>query len=194
MNKEFLWKHLIFFDQLLIFSCQSLVFGFQFPLLAPIFLQKFLKQTHRIFEKWRFEMGLVKDFVEILAREKWAVYLFMLWGGARFFWGLGGIMSSWTYGMIGFSLIGNIFYLGTGLVLVLFGWKLLRSDFLGFLSRERLFAYFLLLWGGSSFFFAVDDIIGIGTNVAVFVAALFYLLSGVVLALLGYKLLMSKDA
>jgi len=134
-------------------------------------------------------MGLVKDFVEILAREKWAVYLFLLWGGARFFWGLDGILASseWSY------LIANIFYLGTGVFLVLFAWKLLRSSFLGALSRERTFAVFLLLWGGSSFFFAVHDLIWRSEITAGLIAALFYLLSGVVLLLLGFKLFQSKD-
>jgi hypothetical protein len=134
-------------------------------------------------------MGLAKEFVEILAKEKWAVYLFLLWGGARFFWGLGGILApfDWSYS------IANIFYMLTGVFLVLFGWKLLKSSFLGSLSREKVFACFLLLWGGSSFFFAIHDIAGLFEVTAGAVAALFYLLSGVVLVMLGYKVLQAKN-
>ena len=135
-------------------------------------------------------MGLVKDFVEILAKEKWVVYLFLLWGGARFFWGLDGILASldWSYS------IANILYLGTGVVLALFALKLLKSGFLGGLSKESLFAVFLLLWGGASFFFAVHGIIGRSEISAGLIAALFYLLSGVVLLLLGFRLIQSRGS
>jgi hypothetical protein len=134
-------------------------------------------------------MGLTRDFVELLAKEKWVAYLFLLWGGARFFWGLDGVLTpfDWSYS------IANIFYLIGGLVLALFALKLLKSNFLGVLPKENLFAYFLLLWGGSSFFFAVHDIIWRSEVSVGLIAALLYLLSAALLVLLGYKLLQSKD-
>ena len=64
-----------------------------------------------------------------------------------------------------------------------------------------MFAYFLLLWGGASFFFGVDDIIYFAPllsqdpeTVVALLAELFYLLSGVLLTLFGFRLIQSKES
>lgn len=134
-------------------------------------------------------MGFAKDFVEMLVKEKWVVYLFLLWAGAFFFWGLDGLLnyrSEWSL------TIANLLYLVAGIVLALFAIKSLKSGFLETLSKVRAFAYFLLLWGGASFFFAVHDLANYATSLGL-LASLFYLLSGVLLILFGFKLFQSKE-
>jgi hypothetical protein len=140
-------------------------------------------------------MGFVKDCIERLAKEKWIVYLLLLWAGGRFFWGLNGILNygfdvSWIIGAVA-----NLLYLLTGVFLALFAVKLLERDIFAALSNERMFALFLLFWGGSSFLFAVQDIIyygGAGMAVPL-IATLFGLLAGVVLLMLGFKLFQNKE-
>ena len=62
-------------------------------------------------------MGFAKDFVEMLVKEKWVVYLFLLWAGAFFFWGLDALSArgfEWSL------TIANLLYLVAGIVLALF--------------------------------------------------------------------------
>jgi len=134
-------------------------------------------------------MGFAKDFVEMLVKEKWVVYLFLLWAGAFFFWGLDALSArgfEWSL------TIANLLYLVAGIVLALFAIKSLKSGFLETLSKVRAFAYFLLLWGGASFFFAVHELDYYATLLGL-IASLFYLLSGVLLILFGFKLFQSKE-
>jgi hypothetical protein len=146
-------------------------------------------------------MGFAKDFIEMLSKQKWVVYLFLLWAGAFFFWGLDGLLSYGFGGSWVIEAIANLLYLVAGIVMALFALKFLISGFLGALSKERLFVYFLLLWAGSLFFFALNDIIYFvpllseDAEIAVaLLAALFELLSGALLALLGFKLFQSKES
>jgi hypothetical protein len=144
-------------------------------------------------------MGFAEEFVEIIAKEKWVVYLFLVWAAAFFFWGLDGLLSQGFVGNGVVSAIANLLYLVAGIFLVLFALKFLIGNFIGAISKVRLFAYFLLLWGGASFFFGVDDIIYFApllsheaeTAVAL-IAELFYLFSGVLLTLFGFRLIQSK--
>lgn len=145
-------------------------------------------------------MGFAKDFGEMLAKEKWVVYLFLLWAGAFFFWGVEGLLGGRVGGNWVIEAVANLLYLVAGIVLALFAAKFMRIDPLAAFSKERLFAYFLMLWGGASFFFAVSDLLYFGpylsgdaTAGVALIASLFYLLSGAVLVLLGFKLFQSKD-
>jgi hypothetical protein len=146
-------------------------------------------------------MGFAKEFIEIIAKEKWVVYLFLVWAAAFFFWGLDGLLSTGLVGNGVVSAIANLLYLLAGIFLALFALKFLTGNFLAAISKTRLFAYFLLLWGGASFFFGVDDIIYFApllsqdpeTAVAL-IAELFYLLSGVLLTLFGFRLIQSKES
>jgi hypothetical protein len=97
--------------------------------------------------------------------------------------------------------IANLLYLVAGIFLALFSLKFLVGNLLGGVSKERLFAYFLLLWGGASFFFGVDDIIYFtpllsqdAEPAVALIAELFYLFSGVLLTLFGFRLLQSKES
>jgi hypothetical protein len=64
-----------------------------------------------------------------------------------------------------------------------------------------MFAFFLLLWGGASFFFGVNDVIyyapSLSQDVEVavaFIAAILYLASGVLLVLFGFNFLQSRES
>jgi len=90
--------------------------------------------------------------------------------------------------------------LAAGVVLALFAAKSLKSGFLGSLSKERLLMYFVLLWAGSFFFWAIHDISSFGPYALEYtedamglIAALFDLVAGAVLAFLGWKLLKAKE-
>ena len=147
-------------------------------------------------------MGISKDFVEILAKEKLLVYFLLIWAGTFFFWAIHGL---WSYGLHAedaadvLAIIARLMELLAGVVLALLALKLLKSDFLGTLTKANLLAYFLLLWAGSFFFWGLSDIAYYGPYVSRYaedatalIAALFELAAGAVLALLGWKLLTTK--
>ncbi len=144
-------------------------------------------------------MGFAKEFGEMLAKEKWVVYLFLVWAGAFFFWGLEGLLSLGFGGNWAVEAIANLLYLVAGIFMALFALKFLKVDPLVAVSKERLFAYFLLLWGGASFFFAINDLVYFSSfsqdaeTVVALMAALFYLASGALLTFFGFTLFQSKD-
>jgi hypothetical protein len=87
----------------------------------------------------------------------------------------------------------------SGVVLALLALKLLKSDFIAALPKEKLLVYFLLLWAGSFFFWALSDIayygpyaLKYGEDATALIAALFELAVGAVLALLGWRLMATK--
>ena len=147
-------------------------------------------------------MVLAKDIVDILAKEKLLVYFLLLWAGTFFFWAIHGL---WIYGLNVegaadvLAIIANLMDLLVGVVLALLALKLLKSGFLGTLLKEKLLVYFLLLWAGSFFFWALSDIAyygpyasRYGEDAMAVIAALFELAVGAVLALLGWRLMATK--
>ena len=145
----------------------------------------------------------LKGFIEGLAKEKYLVYFLLAWAGVLFFWALSNIVGEATnlkYAYNGIYLFSDLFELGQGAILALLSVKLLSANFMANLKKEVLVAYFLLLWAGSFFFGAIGDIaydaqwgiknasdgIGILGTISSFIA-------GVVLALVGWKLLQAKD-
>jgi hypothetical protein len=146
-------------------------------------------------------MGFAKEFVEMLTKERRVVYLFLVWAGAFFFWGLDGLLSLGYGGNYAVEALANLLYLVAGIVMALFALKFLKIDPLTALSKEKMFAFFLLLWGGASFFFGVNDVIyyapSLSQDVEVavaFIAAILYLASGVLLVLFGFNFLQSRES
>ena len=146
-------------------------------------------------------MGFAKEFMEIIAKEKWVVYLLLVRAAAFFFWGLDGLLSQGLIGNGAVSAIANLLYLVAGIFLALFALKFLKGNFLEAISKTRMFAFFLLLWGGASFFFGVDDILYFvpllsqdAVTAVALIAELFYLISGVLLTLFGLRLIQSKES
>jgi len=145
-------------------------------------------------------MGIAKDFVEMVAKEKLLAYFLLLWAGSFFFWAISDI-ASWGIHIdemapVVFALIGVLMELAAGIVLALFAAKFLTGSFLRALSKERLLVYFVLLWAGSFFFWALHDIgdfaYGFGDALAL-IGALFHLAAGALLGVLGWKLLKTKE-
>lgn len=149
------------------------------------------------------EMGIVKEFIRVIEKEKLVIYFMMLCAGAFFFWTVYRLAA---YGFnagsanAAFQIIANLAELGGGIMLGLFAVKLLRSDFVGSLSKEKLLPYFLLLWGISFFFWALSDFTHYGPygidsfeNALAVLGTLFSLGVGVVLALFSWKLMSTKD-
>jgi hypothetical protein len=84
-----------------------------------------------------------------------------------------------------------------GVILGVLGFKLLGIKFLPTLTKEKLLAYFLLLWGASFFFLAIFDILSFGWMSADVVlrslGSLFQIAAGAVLARFGWELLNNID-
>ncbi len=147
-------------------------------------------------------MGIAKDIVEILTKEKLLVYFLLLWAATFFFWAIHGLWVNAVHvegAADVLAIIANLMDLLAGVVLALLAVKLLKSGFLGTLSKEKLVVYFLLLWAGSFFFWALSDFayygpyaLRYGEDAMALVAAIFELAAGAVLALLGWRLLTNK--
>jgi hypothetical protein len=74
---------------------------------------------------------------------------------------------------------------------------MLGIKFLPTLTKEKLLAYFLLLWGASFFFLAIFDMLSFGWMSADVVlrslGSLFQIAAGAVFVLFGWNLLNNKD-
>ena len=145
----------------------------------------------------------LKNFLDELSKEKFLVYFILAWAGVFFFWSISSLAyrithltSAWS-GLVVFT---DLFDLGAGIILAILAFKLLIPNLMAGLKREALVSYFLLLWAGSFFFGGIADIAydaqygitsasdGIGI-----LGILSELAAGAVLALVGWKLLTSKD-
>jgi hypothetical protein len=141
-----------------------------------------------------------KNIIGLIEKEKLLVYFVLLWAGSFFFWNLGSEVYYATHfysALNGFAVFNNLIELFAGVMLGLLGFKLLGMKFLPTLTKEKLLVYFLLLWAGSFFFWAIYDIVDFGPMSAQAVFSLLGILcdlaAGAVLALFSWKLLTSKD-
>jgi hypothetical protein len=136
------------------------------------------------------------NIVELLEKEKLAVYFVLLWAGSFFFWNVSSeiwYISNMNSALRGFGFFNNLIELFAGVVLALLGFKLLGMKFLPTLTKEKLLVYFLLLWAASFFLWAIYDFATFGPFSADAVVGLLGTLcdlgAGAVLALFGLKLL-----
>lgn len=141
-----------------------------------------------------------KNIVELLEREKIVVYFVLLWAGSFFFWNIGSLIYyafHMNSALNGFATLNNLVELLAGVMLGMLGFKLLGIKFLATLTKEKLLAYFLLLWASSFFLWAIYDIVNFGPMSAEaafrLLGALCDLAAGAVLALFSWKLLNTKD-
>ncbi len=140
-----------------------------------------------------------KNIIELLEKEKIIAYFVLLWAGSFFFWSIASEIyyASHLYSALnGFAVFINIIELLAGVMLALLGFELLGKKLLPMFTKEKLLVYFLLLWAGSFFFWAIYDLADIGPLTA---QAAFRLLgtlcdlgAGAVLAFLGWKLFTPK--
>ncbi len=141
-----------------------------------------------------------KNIVELLEKEKIIAYFVLLWAGSFFFWNIASEIyyASHLYSTLsGFAVFINLIELLAGVMLGMLGFKLLGMKFLPMLTKEKLLVYFLLLWAGSFFFWAIYDLADFGPMTAEAAVRLLGTLcdlgAGVVLAFFGWKLFTSKD-
>jgi len=150
-------------------------------------------------------MGIVKNFIDELAKQKLLVYFVTLWGASLFIWTAYGMVE---YGFemrtsIELYVVDLLFHfseLFAGLLLLIFGIKLMNTNLLKAIKNERLLAYFLILWAASFFFWGIWYIIDFGPaifeniqNPIAFIGALAKLAAGAVLGLFSIKLLNETD-
>jgi hypothetical protein len=148
-------------------------------------------------------MGVVKKFIDELAKHKLLIYFAILWGASMFFWSLydiGYYVTNFSDAMDALPVLYNLMELGAGLFLALFGIKLLQVNFLKTLDNEKVLVYFLLLWAGSLFFSGLYDIVDFGPyifecweDILGFIGALADFFGGAVLALFTWNLLSKKE-
>ena len=142
-------------------------------------------------------MGIVKNFIDELAKHKLLVYFVTLWGAMLFLWTVYGLIE-YGFETDVLGIIDIFFHLSeliAGALLVMFGVKLLKADFLKELKNERLFIYFLLLWAATFFFWGLYNIIDFGPwifryleHMIAFLGGLAALFAGLVLGLFSWNL------
>lgn len=144
-------------------------------------------------------MGIVKNFIDEIAKHKLLVYFITLWGAMLFLWTIYGMVEYGfeLTGVLGFlDLLFHLSELFAGALLMMVGIKLMNTNFLKAIRNERLLVYFLILWAASFFFLGLYDIIDFGPwifeyleDIIAFLSGLAALFAGVVLALFSWKLL-----
>ncbi|MFX0212365.1 MAG: hypothetical protein ACFFDT_40705 [Candidatus Hodarchaeota archaeon] len=147
-------------------------------------------------------MGVVKNFIDELAQHKFLVYFVILWGAWLFLRTVYGIAE---YGFADYGhpiqmYIVDKFYhfseLIAGIILMIFGLKILNTNFLKKINNEKLIIYFILLWAAAFFFDGWWYIFDFGpaifeeiNNILGFLTAIFEVFAGILLGLFGWKLL-----
>ena len=151
-------------------------------------------------------MGTAKNFTDELAKHKLLAYFVILWGALLFLWTVYGI-AEYGFAQYGESIemyiADKIFHfseLFAGLILMVFGIKLLNTNFLKAIKNERLIIYFLLLWAASFFFWGLMYVFDFAPqifesleHIIGFLSALAALFAGVTLGLFSWKLLSETE-
>jgi hypothetical protein len=145
-------------------------------------------------------MVSAKNIIELLEKEKLAIYFVLLWAGSFFFWNLSYLISSLTYfgsALRGLAVLADMIELVAGIMLGLLGFKMLGIKFLPTLTKENLLVFFLLLWAGSFFFWGLYDIIDFGPLTVEsgfrLLGTLCDVVAGAMLAIFGWKLLKDNE-
>ena len=146
-------------------------------------------------------MTVIKNFIAELAKHKLLVYFVTLWGASLFIWTVYGIVE---YGFemrtsIELYILDLLFHfseLFAGLILLIFGIKMMNTNILSAVKNERLIIYFLILWAASFFFWGLWYMIDFGPvifdnleNPIAFLGALAKLCAGALLGLFSWKML-----
>ena len=143
-------------------------------------------------------MGVIKNFIDEFAKHKMLVYFVTLWGAFLFLNTVYGFIE-WGFHADLLGIIDLFFHLSelfAGLLLMLFGIKLLNTTFLEGIKNDHLLSYFLLLWAASFFFLGLYIIIDHGPHMieylecfVIFLSGLATLFAGVTLGLFSWKML-----
>ena len=140
-------------------------------------------------------MGSLKTVIDELAKHSLLVFFIILWGVSMILYPVCSL-GSWGFGVEDLYdvlwILANLVELVAGVFLMLFGLKLMNANFLAGLQIEKTLVYFLLLWAGQFFFWGLSDLIYFG-GILCILAALVYIIAGVILALFAWKLLTEKE-
>jgi hypothetical protein len=136
-------------------------------------------------------MGSLKTIIEEIAKRRFLVFFIIIWGASMILHAVCNL-GTYGFGVEGIYdvlwILGNLFDLAAGVFLILFGIKLLNANFLGALTVEKTFIYFLLLWAGQFFFWGIYDLL-FHEGIICILDALVYLIAGIVLAFAAWKML-----
>lgn len=148
-------------------------------------------------------MGNVNNFIVEFAKHKLLIYFALLWGLSMFFWSL------YDTGHYAFGhaetfpvlpIVYNLLELFAGLFLAIFAIMLMKPNILGAVNKEKVFLYFLILWGASLFLSGLSDILRYGQWIFQYwddsiglLGAIADFLGGAVLALFSWNLLSKKE-
>jgi hypothetical protein len=148
------------------------------------------------------KMGIVKNFIDELAKHKMLVYFVILWGAWLFLNTAYGFIE-WGFDTDLLGIIDLFFHLSelfAGLLLMMVGIKLMNIKFLEGIKNDQLLTYFLLLWAASFFFgglyYVIDHgpyIIEYGECFIAFLAGLAALFAGITLGLFSWKMLTKPE-
>ena len=147
-------------------------------------------------------MGVVKNFVDELAKHKMLVYFVTLWGAWLFLNTVYGFLE-WGFHTDLLGIIDLFFHLSelfAGLLLMIVGFKLMNIKFLEGLKTDQLLTYFLLLWAASFFlgglYYVIDHgpyIFEYGESFIAFLAGLAALFAGITLGLFSWNMLREPE-
>jgi hypothetical protein len=105
----------------------------------------------------------LKKFTDELAKHKTLVYFFILWGLSFIFWSLCNLIDPGIGSVFDmFDLLWILAYLMellAGIVLLIFGLKLMGVNLSSGMAVGRLLVYFLILWGASFVFWGLYDVL-----------------------------------
>lgn len=143
-------------------------------------------------------MGIIKNFIDELAKHKMLVYFMTFWGAWLFLWTVYGFIE-WGFNTDLLGIIDLLFHLSelfAGLLLIILGIKLMNTTILEGIKNDQLLIYFLMLWAASFFFWGLYTIIDYGPvmfeygeYLIAFLSGLAGLFAGVTLGLFSWKLL-----
>ena len=144
-------------------------------------------------------MGIVKNFIDELAKHKMLVYFVILWGVKLFVGTLYGFIEWGFFQLSGLLVIDMFFHWSefvAGFLLLLFGYKLLNNAFLEGIKNNKLLIYFLIVWAASFFFGGLYTVAAHGPDmfeywecIVAFLGGLGSLFAGITLGLFSLKML-----
>ena len=144
-------------------------------------------------------MGVTKNFIAEFAKHKMLIYFAILWGISMVFWSLYDL-NYYVGEMEALPVIHNLLELGAGLLLAIFGIKLMQTNFLETIDKEKILVYFLILWAGTFFFTGIHEILYNGQwmfeyfdHMLAFLGAVADLVAGAVLGLFAWNILNEKE-
>ena len=143
-------------------------------------------------------MGIIKNFIDELAKHKFLVYFVTFWGSLLFLWNVYALIA-WGVvpsDIVILDFISHLFLILSGFILTLFGIKLLNTTFLKGIKNDKLLIYFLLVWAVSFLFLGLFLIVDRGPYIfeyfeclLAFLAGLAALFAGITLGLFSWNLL-----